>query len=905
MKKTTLLFAGLVLAFAAQAEIPLPEHPRPDWERTEWMNLNGSWNFGFAADRLDRKILVPFGWGSPLSGVKDDGDTGYYSRGVKVPAEWKGKRVFVVVGAADHDTTCTFAGETLGKHVGGYTPFEYELTDLVRWGEEQTLEFKVWDPSPKEAHAGHYLYGKQGYGNARGIWQTVYLEARGDVYLERTTFLPNIARKQVLLNAFLAAPAKADMTLKVTLAGRDTDVPVVRGQQVVSQVFELANPRLWSLDDPFLYDVTLTLVPSQAIKQSNNQTIKQFDTVRTYFGFREIGTGKNPNGDNYVTLNGKPVYLQLTLDQSYHPDGWYTFPSDAFMKNEILLSKKLALSGNRVHIKVEIPRKLYWADKLGLLIQADVPCAWGDASEAMFEEHWKCFEGMLARDFNHPCIYQWTLFNETWGLFSNRSLEMGLASGRGGKKRVYRASTQRKVAEAYLKAKFADPTRLVEDNSPCNRDHVVTDVYTWHAYAPGIRWEELVSGHCKNAFAGSTADFTSGFAQRGDEPMMNSECGNVWGYRGSTGDCDLTWDYHMMMNAFRRNLKCGGWLYTEHHDVCNEWNGYVRFDRTVKEFGLEDLYPGLTLADFHADAFIPLDRELCRTFKPGETYAVPVDISLVTDRYAGQALSLATRLRWTDGIGTLHETDVTGTGLAPATIGPAASWQNGHLADIAVKLPAETAVGTVNVRLMADGRTIAKNFTCFRVKAGDETDARPVRADWSEGTTNVLGGLKFNGFGKGAFEYVFDAPEGGTFYAEVSTKRKNAKDCPDTAGKGGIDFMLGGGAHDRGKNPNSYPQTSAADKFAGAVRVVANGTLVATVPLPDDPADHRGILSWASQLRDGFLREAGSYGYLVKAAIPKSLVKDGKVTVRLEGDRGLAVYGKDFGRYPFGPQVRR
>ena len=130
--------------------------------------------------------------------------------------------------------------------------------------------------------------------------------------------------------------------------------------------------QLWDLDNPYLYEVTCRL--ASAAKDVAPEPI---DVVETYFGMRKIGTGKLP-GTNYpcVTLNGKPIYLQLTLDQSYHPEGFYTFPTDAFMKNDILISKKLALSGNRVHIKVEVPRKLYWADKLGLLIMADVPATW-------------------------------------------------------------------------------------------------------------------------------------------------------------------------------------------------------------------------------------------------------------------------------------------------------------------------------------------------------------------------------------------------------------------------------------------------------------------------------------------------------------------------------------------------
>jgi hypothetical protein len=381
--------------------------------------------------------------------------------------------------------------------------------------------------------------------------------------------------------------------------------------------------------------------------------------------------------------------------------------------------------------------------------------------------------------------------------------------------------------------------------------------------------------------------------------MMNSECGNVWGYKGSTGDCDFTWDYHLMIDSFRRHLQCSGWLYTEHHDVINEWNGYVRFDRSPKYTGIEELFPGMSLKDLHADAYIPLDKELCRTSKPGEERVVPVEISLVTDKYADMDLSLSYDIRYIDDMGEVKEINC----VEKKNFGKAASWQNGKLADVKVKLPSVDACGTINFTLYANNKAIAKNFTCFRVKSDNQITSKPVKAEWSLGTTNVLNGLKYNGFGKGFFEYEFTT-QGGTFLAEVSTKRLNAKDIPETQKKGpGIDYMLGGGFNDRSKNQNSYPQTSN-EKHPGEVKVYANGQLVATVALPDDPADHRGILSWASQLRDRRLREAGSYGYLVKAEIPKSLVKDGKVTIRLEADKaGLAVYGADFGRYPFSPKI--
>ncbi|MGN0854828.1 MAG: sugar-binding domain-containing protein [Kiritimatiellia bacterium] len=876
--RSVLLLTMVAAIYAAWADVPLPEHPRPDWERAEWVNLNGEWDFGFAAGRFDRKIRVPFGWGTPASGVPDDGDRGYYRRKVTVPTDWKGKRVFVIVGASDHDTTCRFDGETLGSYSGGYVPFEFELTDSVRWGEEQTLEFDVWDPSAREARNGHYLYGKQGYGNARGIWQTVYLEARGDVFLDSVRFRPNLEKGTVAVAVAFGSPAKDDGIVELAVAGKTEKLFVSSGDIGAHREIELDAPHLWSLEDPYLYEVTL---------------VYGADRVKTYFGFREIGVGCNPQGDAYVTLNGKPVYLQMCLDQSYHPEGGYTFPSDAVMKNEILISKQLALTGNRIHVKVEVPRKLYWADKLGVLIQADVPCAWGDVSEKMFEEHWKCFEAMVRRDYNHPSIYQWTLFNETWGLFSNRSLAMGLASGAGGKKRAYRADTQRRVVEVYRKATNLDVSRIIEDNSPCSRDHVVTDVNTWHSYFPGYEWERRVAEFCAQTFPGSTHNYIGGHVQT-DAPMMNSECGNVWGYHGSTGDCDFTWDYHLMMNAFRRHLKCGGWLYTEHHDVCNEWNGYVRFDRTWKETGFEDL-AGMTLADLHRPAFIYFagreGHEIGEVVPAGGTLRLPVGVSFTTDAYAGKRLELL----------------VAGEKVGAAVEGK--SWQCETLWEVDLEFPAEPACGVKTFVLMADGREIARNFWCYSTVAEDAAMVRPVTAVWSEGTAEVLDGLKLNGFGRGYFEYSFTLPQGGEsaktllFRAELSSKRKNGKDRPNVEKNGDLDYMLGGGSYDRSRNPNSYPQTSA-EKFPANLKVYVNGACVKEEVLPDDPADHRGILSWLAQPFDGRLREAGSYGYQVEVPIPAEAVKDGQVTIRLESDGGLAVYGPRFGRYPFGPEVK-
>ncbi|HVH08598.1 MAG TPA: glycoside hydrolase family 2 TIM barrel-domain containing protein, partial [Gemmatimonadales bacterium] len=567
---------------------PLAEHPRPDFQREAWQTLNGPWQFQFdgadAGERsawferglpAPRTIVVPFPWGSPLSGVPDSAAIAWYARRITVPAAWigPGRRVFFVVGAADWRTTAWLGGRKLGTHDGGYVPFEFELTPFLKDSEPQWLVLRV-DDAPRP----FTLEGKQGYGNARGIWQTPYLEVRGASPLRELRFSPDVDRHRVLVDARLLEPAPRDLTL--TLRFMNAEHPVAtarvrRGTDSVAFVVPFPHPHLWSLADPYLYEVEAAIAG---------------DRVRSYFGMRKISVVNLPGTEyRYVALNDEPVYLQLALDQAFHPAGFYTYPSDSFVREEILRAKRLGLNGLREHVKVEAPRKLYWADRLGLLIMADVPNAWGEPDSAMHREVEGAFRGMVRRDYNHPAIFAWVLFNEAWGLLSAE-----------GQQQVYRPETQRWVASLYREAKRLDPTRLVEDNSPCcGRGHTETDLNSWHAYLPGWAWEahdRLVSD---STFSGSRWNFEPGYRQ-GQQPTINSEFGNVWGYDGSTGDVDWSWDYHRAVNAFRRHPKIAGWLYTELHDVINEWNGYVRYDRSEKEPGLGELVEGMSLRDLHA-----------------------------------------------------------------------------------------------------------------------------------------------------------------------------------------------------------------------------------------------------------------------------------------------------------------
>jgi hypothetical protein len=385
-----------------------------------------------------------------------------------------------------------------------------------------------------------------------------------------------------------------------------------------------------------------------------------------------------------------------------------------------------------------------------------------------------------------------------------------------------------------------------------------------------------------------------------------------------------------MIDEFRRHPKTAGWLYTEHHDVINEWNGYVRADRTEKQTGLGELVPGMTLADWHAPFYVALGSHPAVAAKPGETVSVPVWASFLTGVSPGPELWLRRVLVGHDDLGRFHEW---WRGERKLAFEP---WLSRALEPMAVPMPASRAVAVLRARLEdAAGRVLHRNFTSFVVAEGasprDETLAENGRAlrllrvapdrlsdaRWSERHWTAMDGGKQNGAGAGFFEYRLAWPMGvraedvlgASFVAELGAKQLFGKDRIDKGRVQG-DFMLGRGTHDPGLNPNAYPMTDGVT-HPSAVRIVVNGIALGTFELPDDAADHRGLLSWHAQKRDGRLDEAGSYGTLVSASVPAEALREaarsGELRLRLEVDAalpgGLAVYGEQTGRYPLDPTV--
>lgn len=862
----------------------IDQQPRPDRARADWQSLNGQWDFAlfhpeqsqeeasFAAHRqtYDQTINVPYAWGSPLSGVKDAAPgVGWYRRTTNFQPK---DRVWLCIGGCDDHTVVYINGRKAMEHDGAYTPIECDVTELWQAG-DNVIEVRAED-----LRLDSHLYGKQGYGEIQGIWQTVWLENRPAAYIKDFTIITRL-------------DGQVDMTVRV--AGEGLVTALFDGQQVVAPStdgearlsLKLEQPRLWTPDAPELYEGTLCFV-------AHGST----DTVSTYFGVREIGTCKAPGKDHrWITLNGKPLYLNGALDQAFYPDGYFTAPSDEELRTEVWRLKRLGLNMVRIHIKTEEPRKLYWMDRMGMLVMQDVPCFWGNPVEEARATYEAAWPQILQRDINHPSIFSFVIFNESWGLLTREE----------GREPVYLPETQQWVHDVWQRAKALDPTRLIEDNSPCRYDHTETDINSWHFYLNGY---ETVRDHVREVvektYPGSTFNCAEGW-QQGDAPLMNSECGLVWGVDESAGDSDLGWQYHYMLNEYRLHDKVNGFIFTELHDVVNEFNGYYRIDGADKDFGYGSFCRGMTVADLHAPDMLAVDAPPCQTLAAETVVRVPLVLSCFTDAHQGQQLTLAWEL-WHDG---LCGRVIDGMGIETLS---GFGWGANPLEPLTLTMPREAALCILSLYLKdAQGNVISRNFTTFEVNAPVQAIICPVSEGAVKGeaaTWLALGEQKRCIAGAGEISWRFTLPQGEiddiTLHMELGAKRLLTRDQQGgRTSKQDLDFMLGYRV-DRGEFRNSYWMTDER-KYPSKVTVKLDGEALAILTLENDWADTRGVLSWHHQAQTRLLDEAGSYGEAIHLTLPSRVVARmkaagaGELTLCCD-DGGLAVYDAKSGRYPWG-----
>ncbi|MDD5603264.1 MAG: glycoside hydrolase family 2 TIM barrel-domain containing protein, partial [Eubacteriales bacterium] len=670
------------------------EHPRPDFRREQWLNLNGEWDFalfgspagGIDAIAYDEKINVPFSWACPLSGIhRNIKGYGYYRkiiRGYETPC---GKRLFACFGGADYLASVYINGKLAVTHEGGYTHFEAELTPYWHNGAEEKGSTGSTDSAgntdSKDITDGargadfinelcvevadldekYQTYGKQGYGNIRGIWQTVYLEARPDDYISSVYFITALSGHisvKIEIDSLRGGTAEVKFEFD-GISYKGGSVEMKPGLNTYETEFHVENPRFWDCDNPYLYEGIISL------EKTGDSCAADIcgDKVHTYFGIREIGTIRlDGYKTRHITLNGRPVYLNGTLDQAFNSEGFFTYPDDKSIRDEVWRLKRIGLNFVRIHIKPEEPLKLYWLDKIGIMVMEDMPCFWGEPGEQAKKSYQKQWQEVIKRDFNHPSIVSWVMFNETWGLLST-------VKGEDAQKneKSYLPETQEWVRKIYKAAKDTDSTRLIEDNSPCRRDHVESDINTWHFYKNGYdNVKTHIAEVSDKTYPGSSYNYIGGNLQS-DIPLLNSECGMVWGIEASAGDSDISWHYRYMLNEFRLHGNICGFVFTEFHDVVNEFNGYYRIDNTDKYFGYGDMCRGMTLRDLHAPDFVVLDVPPCSVFKSTENivcrnghdikgnrdkygiFRVPVIISSFSPANHGKEMILKWEM-WYDGL---------------------------------------------------------------------------------------------------------------------------------------------------------------------------------------------------------------------------------------------------------------
>jgi hypothetical protein len=409
-------------------KMPHPLYPRPQLVRKDWLNLNGIWEYqpGTAADEappigktLASAILVPYPVESALSGVMEHHDRLWYRRQLTIPAAWHGKQILLHFGAIDYESEVFVNGQRVGLHTGGYDPFSIDITSYLKRGDANELIVRVYDPT----ETGGQPRGKQNtkprgitYTPTTGIWQTVWLEPVNASHIDAITMVPDIDR------GFLA----------LTVAGTNVeddatvDIVVKAGQMVVSKLsatsskqieIPVPNRRLWSVDDPFLYTLDITM----------KQAGRVVDTVSSYFGMRKIHVG-DVDGQKKILLNNKFVFQLGPLDQGFWPDGIYTAPTDDALKDDIVQMKAMGFNMVRKHIKVEPARWYYWADTLGLLVWQDVPSCNSypgrqfvppPVDKQAFENDLK---RMVETHRNAPSIILWTIFNESQGQFDTERM---------------------------------------------------------------------------------------------------------------------------------------------------------------------------------------------------------------------------------------------------------------------------------------------------------------------------------------------------------------------------------------------------------------------------------------------------------------------------------------------------
>jgi beta-galactosidase/beta-glucuronidase len=569
-----------------QEIIPRPEYPRPQFIRPEWMNLNGIWNFRiddanigleerwFDGADFTQQILVPFSLESLQSGIGNRAfhPCVWYQRTIHIPAHWNGRRVLLHFGAVDYRATVWVNGVVVGSHEGGHTPFHCDITGAM-CAENNLLVVRAEDP-PTDRYIPR---GKQHweiepvtifYARTTGIWQTVWLEPVPEGHIESVRTTPRLDGT-VTFEAKIRNPHPShSVSVTVSRHGHTLAAGMSLAEGPGASVaVRISEPKLWSPDRPHLYDVRIDL-------QGDSVDV---DTVESYFGFRSITTQ-----DGKILLNGEPIFLKTVLDQGYWPESNLTPPSDEAIQEDVRRAKELGFNGVRKHQKVEDPRYLYWADRLGLMVSAEMANAYlfNEDSVARMTREWI---EVVQRDYNHPCIVIWVPVNESWGVPN-----------------LSDARQQAHLKSLYYLTKSLDDTRLVIDNDGWEHTEA-TDLFAIHDYTETgttfARRFQSVGRHGVPLPLYGKMYLVAGQKYNGS-PIFLSEFGgvgcilpedrakvppNAWGYSGVEPSNEAALERIAgLYEAVAQTPQIAGVCYTQLYDVEQEVNGLMTYDRRLK-----------------------------------------------------------------------------------------------------------------------------------------------------------------------------------------------------------------------------------------------------------------------------------------------------------------------------------
>ena len=550
--------------------MPRHEHPRPQAVRSAWQNLNGEWEFAetnsvskktdekfLAAKKLDEKILVPFCRESELSGInrKKFVKSVWYKRSFSIPKNWNTKKILIHFGAVDWKTRVWINGNLVGMHIGGQASFSFEITKFLK-KRNNKIVVNAYD----DTRSGIQASGKQSdkpesygclYTGITGIWQTVWLEAVGQTYVEKFKITPDPENKCAHVETLIKGDTKnIVLNAKLTADKKTVAKAKVKAGTVTRFTIPIKNQEIWSIKNPFLYDLEFELT-------ENKKTV---DKVKSYFGQRKIEVqGKK------VLINGKKIFQRLILDQGFYPDGIWTAPSDAALKKDIKISMDAGFNGARLHQKVFEPRFLYHADKMGYIVWGEYS-NWGmdhndEAAKLPAMNEWI---EIVERDYNHPSIVGWCPYNET-----------------------PREASEIQNATVRL-TKVLDPTRPVLDTSGWYHSTGETDIYDIHDYDQNPetfkkRWDNHFTKKPNNLDDEKWAK---------DKPFFVSEYGGIgwygsdksaWGYGNSPKTLEEFYErYEKLTNALLDNPDMFGFCYTQLTNVEQEKNGIYFYDRKPK-----------------------------------------------------------------------------------------------------------------------------------------------------------------------------------------------------------------------------------------------------------------------------------------------------------------------------------